>query len=192
MAETIKSGNVPALVTNIEVLHMLQEKITQRNADLDDHDDRKRVKHTSPSNKQLLHRDWIEEKVYEYLKSSASGNVNMKQMPELVSILKRKKKKKLLLNSEMEMQSGAEQNGNSIDGFELTDGEALQILNLMPKEPVELNLVIEDMDSRLNEEEQTRLLELIGTYSTNSSTTEPNAAVQEENDNFMDYSDVDV
>ena len=49
--------------------------------------------------------------------------------------------------------------------YGLTDAETLQILNLMPTEPVEIHLMIEDLTSRLNEDEQNRLLSLISEYS---------------------------
>ena len=153
MAETLKSGHVPELVTNIEVLYMLKEKIESRKASIagdPDHEIHKR----STAAKQLLHRDWIEERVYGYLKSSPCGNLELHKMPQLVSRLKRTKKK---------------EHDNTERGFGLTDGETLQILNSMPAVHAELYLIIEDVDSRLSEEDQTRLLELIDMHSTESS-----------------------
>ncbi len=151
MAETLKSGNVPALITNIEVLQMLEEKISKRRAEESDHD-----KPTTAKTGVLHHRNWIEEKVYEYIKSSPCGGVNIKPIPQLVSTLKRPKRA-----ATKEDGSHCEQRQQ---GFGLTDGETLQILNSMPSVLAELYLIIEDLDSRLTEEEQTQLLELIEMY----------------------------
>uniref|UniRef100_A0A7S2EJ46 DNA-directed RNA polymerase III subunit RPC9 n=1 Tax=Trieres chinensis TaxID=1514140 RepID=A0A7S2EJ46_TRICV len=60
----------------------------------------------------------------------------------------------------------AETGNDEDDGFGLTDGEALQVLNLMPRETVEIHLMIEDLPSRMTEERQGELLELVGKYST--------------------------
>ena len=42
----------------------------------------------------------------------------------------------------------------------------LQILNWMPKEMVEFHLIIEDLSSRLSEEQQMGLIEVIHKYAT--------------------------
>jgi hypothetical protein len=154
MAETLKSGNVPILITNIEVLQMLEDKLSKRRVEESDHE--KPATGTKVAAAALHHRDWIEEKVCEYVKSSPCGNAIMKRMPQFVSILKRPKKS--VKNKE---EGGG---GNERQGFGLTDGETLQILNSMPSVLAELYLIIEDLDSRLTEEDQTELLELIEAY----------------------------
>ena len=45
--------------------------------------------------------------------------------------------------------------------FGLNDAETLQVLNLVPRETVELHLVIKDISSRLSEERQANLLKII-------------------------------
>jgi len=47
---------------------------------------------------------------------------------------------------------------NLEEGFGLTDGEVVQVLNLVPRESVEIHLVIEDLASRLSETRQEELL----------------------------------
>eukprot|EP00555_Chaetoceros_dichaeta_P010067 CAMPEP_0198264812 /NCGR_PEP_ID=MMETSP1447-20131203/17861_1 /TAXON_ID=420782 /ORGANISM="Chaetoceros dichaeta, Strain CCMP1751" /LENGTH=200 /DNA_ID=CAMNT_0043953917 /DNA_START=66 /DNA_END=665 /DNA_ORIENTATION=+ len=87
--DILKSGDVPALVTNIEVLHILTELIDERTK-ADDAETqltgRKKVEV-----KQLRHRDFIEHSVYDYLQgcsSRANGSATIEKMPELVKKLK--------------------------------------------------------------------------------------------------------
>lgn len=48
--------------------------------------------------------------------------------------------------------------------FLLTDAEILQICNFMPKESVEIHLIIQDLPTRLTEERQEELLTLIQSF----------------------------
>lgn len=89
-------------------------------------------------NNMLRHCDWIHDKVYEYLKKSPCANVQSENMSTLVTELKEK--------------------------YGLTAAESLQILNFMPRESVEIHLIIESLPSRLTEERQVELLSLIGSY----------------------------
>ena len=77
-----------------------------------------------------------------YIESSPCATSKLEKVSELASLLKR----------------------NGEDGFGLKDGEVLQVLNMMPKEVVELHLIVEDLTSRLSEERQNELLEAIKTY----------------------------
>jgi hypothetical protein len=71
-------------------------------------------------------------------------------------------------NPEASVDVGAEDLPGSDEtlasGFGLTQAEALQILNFMPTEAVELHLLIEDLDSRLTQKQQDGLLETISIY----------------------------
>jgi DNA-directed RNA polymerase subunit F len=97
---------------------------------------------TSPTTKRkhnkMRHCDWIQENVYAYLKNTPCANVQTENMSTLVKELKEK--------------------------FELTQAESLQILNFMPRESVEIHLIIENLPSRLTEDRQDELLSLIGSY----------------------------
>ena len=49
-------------------------------------------------------------------------------------------------------------------GFDLTEAESLQILNCMPTEPVEIHLMIEDLQDRMPAQQQDELLALVKEY----------------------------
>ena len=61
--EPLKNGDTPALVSNLEVMELLQERMATRQPDKSDGS----VKSTKGPFHQ---RDWIEQTVLEYLKSS--------------------------------------------------------------------------------------------------------------------------
>jgi hypothetical protein len=56
-------------------------------------------------------------------------------------------------------------------GFGLTEAEAIQLLNFMPTEPVEIHLMIEELHARMSEDQQEELLALIQSYDTTTTTT---------------------
>lgn len=49
----------------------------------------------------------------------------------------------------------------AIKEFKLTKAEKLQLINLRPTTPVEMQLIIEDSEERLTEEQVERLIELV-------------------------------
>ena len=51
-------------------------------------------------------------------------------------------------------------------GFGLTHAEAIQCLNMVPTEPVEIHLLVEDLPGRLSERQQEELLGLMSSYDT--------------------------
>jgi len=156
MAEVPKSGNVAPLVTNIEVLTLLQAKLEEREiqdaAAEEEMEDGTMRRPRRP--KKLLHRDWIEQKVYNYLLTTPATQTTLKQLPELVAQLKRQP-----VNDKEVLPDAT-----PLEGYGLTDAESLQVINLMPSEPVELHLIVQDITSRLSEEQQNKLLETIGKY----------------------------
>mmetsp|Transcript_11306 Transcript_11306/g.21153 ORF Transcript_11306/g.21153 Transcript_11306/m.21153 type:complete len:199 (-) Transcript_11306:106-702(-) len=177
--EVLKSGDVPALVTNIEVMNILSKRRTrQTEQQLNDESDKTTTNPTATTAQKkkadkLRHRDFIETKVFEYLQSTPCANVEFELMPEFVSKLKGGSKERLLdatvptkesLEEEV-AKVGNDLNNATSEGFHLTDAEILQILNHMPSEPVEIHLMIEDLMSRMDEEKQNNLLQLIGEYS---------------------------
>ena len=203
--EHLKSGDVPALVTNIEVMNILSKRITTRKEEeeaatqLKDGSSNINIGTSKSKHTKLRHRDYIEQSVYEYLTYTPCANVDVTTLPELVKKLKGKRKIKK--NEENEEQKQQQNQGGNInkmikteeapievavqpplpiseteqmedenysdvnhDKYGLTDAETLQILNHMPTEQVDIHLMIEDLPSRLDEDEQTKLLELIAQH----------------------------
>lgn len=195
--ETLKSGDVPALVTNAEVMQILATRTEARaqhdaetaaaadetatNGGRSGAKRKRRVDDT----KRHRHRDWIESKLLDYLQNSScgaigsngGGGIDSSKLPQLVRTLRAPPSKKgndVKMKSENGGNDAATadhaDNGNSSvehqirNGYGLTDGESLQILNHMPSELVELHLIIEDLPSRMSDERQEELLQLIGTY----------------------------
>jgi len=155
--EVLKSGDAPALISNIEVMNLLKERASKRSHASD------ATKTKSDSNKPpkpgpFQNRDWIETTVLSYLESSpCNKSIILDDMSELVEILQRKP------NS-----------STTEDGYGLTKTEVLQVLNHLPTSPVELHLLIEDLENRpgfvgdsnkSGEEKQLELLKLISQYS---------------------------
>lgn len=183
--ETLKSGQLPALVTNIEVMHILSDNIEARNQESEKANDGIVVVQEDQNKKReagkFRHRDFIEETVYNYLQYTPCAQIiEIEKLPEFVKILKtppkkKKKKKKTstgvvddLAEDTIEVVPSGENmdtfDNNSGGGFGLTDSETLQILNHVPREPVEIHLLIEDLPSRFNDDEQERLLQSIQTH----------------------------
>ena len=161
--EKLGNGGAPELVTNIEVIQILSERIQDRKANR---------KHTS--NPKLRHRDWIEEQVYAYLKKTPCIQ-DVERAPALVAKLRADPSKK---------KSG------EIAGFGLTNAEGVQVLNFMPQESVELHLMIQDLQSRMSDERQEELLKTIGSY-TSPKSPENAASLEENGDAEHDEYDAD-
>jgi hypothetical protein len=125
----------PILISNLEVLELLSARVNERS--------------TKPTRFSHRHRDWIEEQVVEYLKSTPCVRVESSRRRELQSILQSNKR-----------------TGTAVKraGFALTEAESLQIVNCMPTEPVEIHLIIEELQSRMTERQQEELLALIRSY----------------------------
>ena len=195
--EHLKSGEVPALVTNVELMHILSKRIDARKEqEQEDAKRNKSSKHTK--SKKLRHRDYIEKTVFEYLSCSPCGEADLKRMPKLVSRLKGEtirgkstevSRRNNIIKAEDEnipLEKGVDQGDDSnikqdskdddvnvdhqtpVQNFGLTDAETLQILNHMPTLPVEIHLMIEDLTSRLSDDDQNNLLRLISEYSGSS------------------------
>mmetsp|Transcript_16668 Transcript_16668/g.47843 ORF Transcript_16668/g.47843 Transcript_16668/m.47843 type:complete len:251 (+) Transcript_16668:220-972(+) len=205
--ETLKSGDVPALVTNAEVMQILAARTAARAkydaeggaAFADDAADcttnggrsgakrKRRVDDT----KRHRHRDWIESKLLDHLRSGPCGTTSVagsgavsSNLTDLVGTLRAPPPRKGQAKSndaQKDVAMKSENGGNVTDGadngsgngsvkrqiqngYGLTDGETLQILNHMPSELVELHLIIEDLPGRMSDERQEELLRLIATY----------------------------
>ena len=186
--ETLKSGDVPALITNIEVMQILSARAYARRKEAEAEGEdvaasKKRRKR--PDDRRHRHRDWIESRLLEYLKNSSCGHekVDSSKMRELVGKLRGvgtagfdathsesaadteiANADQISPNDNRGQEREESARGGGGAGFGLTDGETLQILNHMPSELVELHLMIEDLPSRMNDERQEELLALVGEY----------------------------
>lgn len=106
-------------------------------------------KKQKPNKNKYKHRDWIENKVFEYLRTTPCVNLGKENVENFQSNLMSSKKRKTSGNTGIET------------GFGLTEAEALQILNFMPKEKVEIHLMVEELHTRMTDERQDELLEFI-------------------------------
>jgi hypothetical protein len=149
--EVLNNSDSPVLISNAEVLKMLNESITERK-EKDGNQKKRRRNHTS----KFQHLEWIEDHVQEYLHSTPCVQVDTSQVTELKSKFMASKKSSV-----------------KTTGFALTEAESIQLLNFMPQEPVEIHLMVEELHARMSEKRQEDLLELIGSYrkDTGTSTT---------------------
>ena len=176
--ENLSSGDVPALVSNIEILSILTDKIDKRK-EQEAADQLKGI--PRKQNRKLRHRDFIEDSVYHYLQSTACAYADIQEMPNLIhdlrngSVIGDVKEEEEEENPELVERTG---------GFGLTDAETLQIMNLMPKEPVEIHLMIEELQNRFEEDRQQELLDIIAKYYKKEEAEEQ---YEESEENAQDY-----
>lgn len=127
----------PVLLSNSEVIHLLEDRLKSRDCT-----------NKKPKRNKYKHRDWIENKVVEYLKTTPCISLGKSDIGSFQNTLMKSKKRKSVDTS------------NEI-GFGLTEAEALQVLNFMPKEKVEIHLMVEELHTRMTDERQDELLEYI-------------------------------
>jgi hypothetical protein len=150
-------SEAPVLLSNVEVLELIEKRRNQQ-------DEKTKGKGT----KKYRHRNWIEEQVFDYLKDSTpSKNISVEKRSELKQKLMASSHKKILTTTAADDDDGGESSSSSsaqVAGFGLTEAESVQILNFMPREPVDIHLMIEELHSRMTEKRQSELLDLIGSY----------------------------
>jgi len=134
-----KESDTPHLISNMEVMELLKSRLEARASQKKSH--------------KLRHRDWIEEKVHEYLQSTPCMRLDPSRREELQSALRSNKKQAVAAGGAMQTT-----------GFGLTEAESLQILNFMPTEEVEIHLLIEQLHDRMPDKQQTDLLAAIEGY----------------------------
>lgn len=146
-------------MTNIEVMELLQEKLATRISSSDDGNNKK-------GSSSFQSRDWIEQTVFNYLKSSpvGSSDVKLDEMPKLIATIRRELP---AINSTYDDADDTKlDETDDHDGYGLTKAETLQVLNHLPTSLVELHLLIEDLEKRIPEEEkQMGFLRLLSQYS---------------------------
>ena len=160
----------PTLISNVEVMQILKKNLDERARNSNS-----KKKNTKRS-KQLRHRDWVEEEVHKYLESTPCVKLDPDKREEFHSKLKGNKKlRKASKKSNVKKKDDQKESSpeGSATGFDLTEAEALQIMNMMPTEPVEIHLMVDELSSRMSEEKQEEFLEFIKSYSNGSSPKAP-------------------
>jgi len=167
----------PQLISNLEVLEILKRRPPPP--------PRKRHR---PSNR-------VAKKVKEYLEKTQCTRIELSKSQGLLQKLQSQKKRGILPSSPASTTNGnvTEDAPTTITntGFGLTHAEAIQCLNTVPTEPVEIHLLIEDLPGRLSDRQQEELLELMRSYDTQrggAATT----AKHEENNGELDEPEIDT
>lgn len=150
--EILTNSSSPTLISNKEVLDTLKKNETERL----EHESKRRKAKKGKS--RFQHRDWIEGKVIEYLNTTPCAH--LKDFSSMQGLQEK------LISSKQQRTSSAEDKatGSTSTGFGLTDAEALQIVNFMPTEPVEIHLMIEELHARMSEPRQEELIQVIKSY----------------------------
>lgn len=149
-------GHVPALVTNAEVMEVLSRKVAISKQKEMYRRERARNKNYIPP---VTHKDWVEDRVLDYLKNSSCFQLMKKNtdyethLGTNVSVLE--------IDIDKDVSGLVEK---LTEEYQLTDAECLQILNLMPKEVVDLYLIIQDLPDRIDESRQQQILDLISKH----------------------------
>lgn len=150
-----KSRN-PVLLPNLTLMEML-EKDVRDNKKIQREKQKKQRRNGRHNNdkSKFEHRDWIQEHVLEYLKSTPC--VNIKPTSKL------------------------EELKSKVKGYGVTEAESIQILNLMPTEPVEIHLMVEDLHSRMSETKQEEFLTMIQSYNSTTNSSNSNDDTTQQN-----------
>ena len=128
---------VPILLSNRQVMDLLQERLDARCAppqDSNSNDPRRALPLRRPPPQPHRHRDWIEQRVVEYVRDTAA----LPPPTPTTQFMHRLHQR-----------------------FGLTPAEALQVLNLVPTKLVELHLIVEDLHDRMTGRKQEELLKAI-------------------------------
>ena len=142
----------PQLISNLEVLEILKRRPPPP--------PRKRHR---PSNR-------VAKKVKEYLEQTPCTRIELPKSQGLLQKLQSQKRRGILPSSPASNTNGSDTEEapttSTNTGFGLTHAEAIQCLNTVPTEPVEIHLLIEDLPGRLSDRQQEELLELMRSYDT--------------------------
>lgn len=135
------------LLCNLQVLEALQPRVEQRmESNNKNHNKRK-----TP----LRHRDWIETQVVEYITNHTPSlqlgkfeNAQKLKKTLLAPMTRNNKHSMKNDDDETNQSDPPQQQPQQKNGFGLDEMEALQIINLVPTEPVEVHLILPDLHER--------------------------------------------
>jgi hypothetical protein len=174
----LSAAQGPVLLPNAEVMEMLQKSVKQnkkrfarvkanhrkKNYKTQQHNDAPGVVEIKNTYAQ---RDWIESKVLEYLQGTPCVQIPVSKIPELKSKCMGSKRQH---RSHRQSSDADDNNKNpTVSGYGLTEAETLQVLNLMPQEPVEIHFIVEEVRARMSESQEGEFLSMIKSYRKDSS-----------------------
>ena len=173
--EVLQSGNAPALVTNLEVMQLLQERIAarqqQQQSQTPSGGGATDESNSTNRNSAFQNRDWIEQTVLNHLQSSPVGGINVESLQNIPTLVEQLRRAPTTSNAAssigVQVSSPTDEQQEQLSGYGLTNIEILQLLNHLPTSLVELHLLIDDLEKRehLDEEEkQMELLQLISQF----------------------------
>lgn len=149
------SDETPQIISNLDVMKALEGREPA-------------VNKAGKPIRQFQHRDWIQSKVVEYLQSTPCRKLDDTRHKDLQKTLQSQKRIR------------AENGSSKLSGFGLTEAEAVQVLNLAPTEPVEIHLVVEELQNRLDEEQQNHLLQFVRSHLREDVDTKANSTAESE------------
>lgn len=145
---------------------------------------RSRPRTSAGGGKRFQHRQWIERHVQEYLETSPCARLDISRRQELKAILRGSRKRRHAVtvpNYHPSVDDHPQPHQPTAPhpsrvGFGLSEEEALQILDTMPTEPVELHLLVSELHARMPERQQEALLELVAAYTAPTPRRVPHSA----------------
>jgi len=203
-----KSSN-PVLLPNAELMELLEKDVAENEKFLQQQQQKSLHKKGKPRKSRFQHRDWIQQHVLEYLKGTPCVNIPTSKLSELKQrccgigtktntnqessssahkSLPRKKRKVGDTNNNTNNNTNNHSPPKSPrspapESYGLTEAEALQVLNFMPQEMVEIHLMVEDLHDRMSEPKQEEFLQMIRSYNTS---IDPNTNYDNDNNNGTD------
>ena len=183
---TDAKSSTPVLLPNAKLMELLKKDVENN---------KKRLKRESRKQKgrkvknKFEHRDWIQEHVLEYLKGTPCVNIPISKLDELKLKCTSKgasssssptKKKRRTLSDASALPKADLSSKPPSPGYGLTEAEAIQILNFMPQEPVEIHLMVDELHERMSETKQEKFLDMIRSYNTSIEKSEESSSANEE------------
>lgn len=168
-----KSSN-PVLLSNAELMTLLEKDVKDNKKRMQAEAQKQKQKGRKQDRKvknRFEHRDWIQENVLEYLKGTPCINIPKSKLQELKSkCMSGGSSSSSPTKKKRRTSESSPPKASPTTGYGLTEAEALQILNFMPQEPVEIHLMVDELHDRMSEAKQEEFLDMIRSYNTSVET----------------------